>query len=131
MLEESVRRLAKGANFASLATVMPNGSLQVQVMWVDCDDDHVLINTEVHRQKYRNITANPTVTVLIISQENAWDYVEVRGKVVATETGPHAKAHLDSLALKYLKKVEYPRPITSERVIVKIKPERVVTYPST
>ena len=34
-------------------------------MWVDADDDHVLINTEVHRAKYKAISANPNVTVTI------------------------------------------------------------------
>ena len=29
------------------------------------DDDHVLINTEVHRAKYKAISANPNVTVTI------------------------------------------------------------------
>ncbi len=54
MIDDEVRELAKGVNYAVLTTVLPSGQLQSQVMWVDADDDHILINTEVHRQKFKN-----------------------------------------------------------------------------
>ena len=57
MLDEKTLELARGPNFASLATVMPDGTLQVHVMWVDADDDHILINTEVHRRKFKKARA--------------------------------------------------------------------------
>ena len=129
MLDDNVRRLATGANFASLATVMPSGDLQVQVMWVDCDEDHILVNTEVHRRKFLNLTADPRATVLIVNRDDPWDYVEVRGRVAETVTGPAARAHIDKLAHKYFGKETYPNPIVSERVIVKVAPTRVFKFP--
>ena len=129
MLDDKTLKLAKGANFASLATLMPDGTPQVHVMWVDADAEHILINTEVHRPKYRNMTANPTATVLIPNRENPYEYVEVRGEVVEAVTGPQARAHIDDLARKYMGVDEYPNPITSERVIMKIKPTRVFNFP--
>ena len=129
MLDENVRRLASEPNFASMATVMPSGDLQVQLMWVDCDDDHIVINTEVHRRKFLNLAANPTVTVLIVNRNDPWDYVEVRGRVAETVTGPEARAHIDQLAHKYLGADTYPNPIASERVMVRIRPSRIVKFP--
>ena len=70
MLEEGVRRLAKGKNFAAFTTLLPDGQPMTHVMWVDCDDEHVLINTERHRQKAKNIRRDPRVTVTI------WDQAE-------------------------------------------------------
>jgi general stress protein 26 len=55
-LHAVVLELARGQNFAALTTLLPNGHPQTQVMWVDADDQRLLINTEVHRQKFRNST---------------------------------------------------------------------------
>ena len=129
MLDKRVLRLARGANYASLATVMPDGSVQVHLMWVDADDEHILINTETHRPKYRNMMANPRATVMIPEWGNPWHFAEVRGEVVETVTGAEARSHIDALAHKYMGVGEYPNPITSERVIVKIAPERVLVFP--
>ena len=129
MLDDKTLRLARGPNFASLATLMPDGTPQVHVMWVDADDHHVLINTEVHRRKFKNMMANPKATVLIVHRDDPWSFVEVRGEVAETVTGPSARAHIDSLAHKYLGVDLYPNPITSERVIVKIAPKRIFRFP--
>lgn len=127
MLDELTLRLARGPNFASLATLMPGGSPQVHVMWVDTDGERILVNTEVHRRKFKNIAANPLATVLIIDRGDPWTYSEVRGEVVETVTGPEARAHIDALTRKYLGLDDYPNPITSERAILKIAPRRVFT----
>ena len=120
--------MARDPNFASMATIMPDGTLQVHVMWVDADEDHILINTEVHRRKFKNLMDNPTVTVLIVHRDDPWLYVEVRGEVTDTVTGPEARSHIDALSQKYLG-VDYPQPIVSERVMCKITPTRIVKFP--
>jgi general stress protein 26 len=51
-------------------------------MWVDADDQRLLINTEVHRQKFRNVERDPRVTVMIWDNEDPSRFVEVRGEVV-------------------------------------------------
>jgi hypothetical protein len=40
-----------------------------------------------------------------------------------------ARDHIDALAKRYMGEDEYPNPIQSERVILKIAPERVYTGP--
>jgi PPOX class probable F420-dependent enzyme len=126
MIDERTMELANGANYAVLASVLPNGHPQTHMMWVDTDGEHIIVNTEVHRQKFKNIGREPRVTVLIMETGNPWGWSEVRGTVVETITGPEARAHIDSLAKKYLDKEEYPNPIQSERVIVKIRPDKVI-----
>ena len=92
-------------------------------MWVDATDDHLLINTEVHRAKYRAVEANPSVTVTVWNAQNPYEYGEVRGTVAGEVRGPEARAHIDSLAQKYTG-ADYGNPIQSERVILQIVPER-------
>ena len=123
MLEEGVRRLAKGKNFAAFTTLLPDGRPMTHVMWVDCDDEHVLINTETHRQKARNVRRDPRVTVTIWDNDDPYRYAEVRGEVVETVAGPEARAHIDHLSLKYYGH-EYRNRIQSERVLLRIKPVR-------
>jgi len=123
MLDETAKLLAQDKNFAVFTTLMASGHPQSQVMWVDADEDFVIINTEVHRQKFRNIERDPRVTVTIIDGSNPYHYAEVRGRVVDTVRGPEARAHIDALSQKYMG-APYGGEIVSERVILKIVPER-------
>jgi PPOX class probable F420-dependent enzyme len=123
VLEEGVRRLAKGRNFAALTTLLPGGQPMTHVMWVDCDDEHVLINTETHRQKAKNMRRDPRVAVCIWDAADPYRYAEVRGEVVEIVGGPEARAHIDELSMKYHGH-QYRNRIVSERVIVRIKPLR-------
>jgi PPOX class probable F420-dependent enzyme len=122
-LDPAIRELAQGANFATISVHLPDGSIATHVMWVDADDDHVLINTEVHRAKFRAIEADPRVTVAVWSAENAYHYGEVRGRVVGTVRGEEARAHIDALSRKYTGH-DYGMTVQSERVILRIAPER-------
>ena len=70
MLSEKVRRLATGGNFASFTTLKADGQPCAQVMWVDSDADHIIINTEVHRAKFTNVQRDPRVVVLIIDKDD-------------------------------------------------------------
>lgn len=123
MLDDAVKALAQAKNFAALTTMLPNGQPMTHVMWVDADDEHILFNTETHRQKYKNIVNNPRVALAIIDSGNPYHYAEVRGTVVGEVTGPAARSHIDELSQKYTGG-PYGQPIQSERVIVQIAPDR-------
>lgn len=125
MIEDAVKALAQGKNFAALTTLMPDGQPQTHVMWVDCDDEHILINTEVHRRKYKNVEADPRVTVAIWNVDNPYSFAEVRGRVVETVTGDAALASINALSNKYTGG-DYAPEIQSERVILKIAPDRQI-----
>jgi PPOX class probable F420-dependent enzyme len=123
MLDEKTRSLAEAKNYAAVTTLMPDGTPQTTPLWVDTDGEHLLLNTEVHRQKYKNVERDPRVTVMIVDAANPYDYTEVRGEVVGTVTGPEARAHIDTLSHKYMG-ADYGNPIQSERVILKVAPRR-------
>ena len=126
VIDSDIKELASGPNFAVLTTILPGGQPQAHVMWVDCDDEHVLINTEIHRQKFRNIKRDPRVTVAIWDLKNPYRFVEVRGKVEETVAGQPARDHIDLLSMKYHGKPYNDRAIQSERVILKIAPSRTI-----
>ena len=121
-LDARITAFARADNFAVFTTLRGDGQPVSQPMWVDADDDFVLINTEKHRRKYRNVQADPRVTVTILDRNNPYVYVEVRGRVVEVVEGPQARAHIDTLSQKY---TGHPYPadgIKSERVLLKIQP---------
>ncbi|MGH9262415.1 MAG: TIGR03618 family F420-dependent PPOX class oxidoreductase [Acidimicrobiales bacterium] len=124
MLDDRIQQLAtQGRNIAAVTTLMPDGTPQTTPLWVDADDEHVLLNTEVHRQKFKNVARDPRVTVTIWDAEQPFLYGEVRGEVIETVTGPDARAHIDQLSQKYVGH-DYANPIQSERVILKVAPKR-------
>lgn len=129
MLDDKTIELAQGKNYAAISTVMSSGHPQTQMTWVDSDGEHIIVNTEIHRAKFKNLERNPLVTVLIMEDGNPWSYAEVRGHVAETIRGQEARDHIDKLAKKYLGKDDYPNPIQSERVMVKIAPDRIFVFP--
>jgi PPOX class probable F420-dependent enzyme len=126
MLSSRVKAVASADNFAALSTLLPDGTPQTNVMWVDHDDEHLLINTEVHRQKYKNIRRDPRVSVAIWRRDNPYSFIEVRGEVVGEVRGPDALAHIRALSKRYTGRDYTVAHIKSERVILKVRPTRVV-----
>lgn len=116
-LDADLEALAKGKNFAAITTLMPDGQPQTQIIWVDVDADHLVVNTTVGRQKYRNVLADPRITVTVFEDGNPYRYVEARGVVSSTQDGPPAAASIDALSEKYVGG-PYTMGPTDERVIL-------------
>ncbi len=115
-----------------LTTLMPDGTPQASMVWVDYDGEYVLINTTLERQKGRNMCHCPRVTLLVIDPKNSSRWIEVRGIVVEI-TQECAEAHADKLTQRYNPNKQhfygdiYPvsKKYEETRVIVKIEPIKV------
>lgn len=127
VIPQNYRDLFTKRAFASLTTLMPDGSPQTTPVWVDFDGDLVIFNSAKGRQKDRNVRRDPRVALAVIDPDNAYRYLEVRGKVVEiTEDG--AADHIDKMAKKYLGVDKYPYGQPGEvRVLYKIRPEHTTT----
>ena len=126
MIPESHLDLFSGKKaFASLATVMPDGSPQVTPVWFDYEGGKIRVNTARGRVKDRNMTQNARVALDVMDPENPYRHVQIRGRVASiSEEG--ADAHIDSLAKKYLGQDKYPfRQPGEVRVIYTIEPTTV------
>jgi PPOX class probable F420-dependent enzyme len=111
--------------FASLATLMPDGSPQVTPVWFDYADGKIRVNSAKGRTKTRNMKEGAPVALSIMDPDNAYRYLQVRGKVTrVTEQG--ASEHIDSLAKKYIGQDKYPWSRPGEvRVTFEITPQSV------
>ena len=126
-LDNKTIQMASGPNYATLTTLFKNGVPQTHVMWVDTDGENILINTEIHRFKYKNILKDPRVTVTIWKHDNPFKFVEIRGEVIAEITGQEARDNIDKLSEKYWEK-PCPFPIQSERIVLVIKSNKEVMF---
>lgn len=126
-IPDRFRDLLTKKAFASLATVMADGSPQVTPVWFDFDGTHLRVNSAKGRVKDRNMRRSGRVAVAILDPENPYRHMAIRGRVEEiTEAG--ADAHIDSLSKKYLGQDRYPNRRAGEiRVIYRIRPERVHT----
>jgi PPOX class probable F420-dependent enzyme len=103
---------------------MNDGSPQVTPTWVDIEEDIIMVNTAEGRLKHKNISRDPRIAICVVDQNNPYHMVTVRGI--------GADQHIDKLAKKYLGVDKYPGPKDypgQKRVILKIKPERVLYQP--
>ena len=114
-LDANVRRLLDAPNFASLATLMPDGSPKVEPVWVGREGDLVLIATDSRSLKGRNLDADGRVALSVTDYENPYEQVLIRGRVVETRDDNDLEV-LDALSRQYLGK-PFPRRKWSSRVV--------------
>jgi PPOX class probable F420-dependent enzyme len=109
--------------FASLATIMADGSPQVTPVWFDYQDGLIRVNSAEGRVKSRTLRPGAAVALSIMDPDNPYRYVQVRGRVGRVSKAG-ADAHIDRLAKKYLDKDKYPFARPGEvRVMYEIEPK--------
>jgi PPOX class probable F420-dependent enzyme len=125
--EEFKDLLTQKKAFAHLATLMKDGSPQSTPVWFDYANGRVRVNSAKGRVKTRNMTEGAQVALSILDPDNAYRYIQIRGRVArVTEDG--AEAHIDGLAKKYLGKDKYPFAQPGDiRVLFEIEPAKINT----
>ena len=116
-------KLLNAPNFATVATVMPDGSPEATVVWIESDADHVYFNTAMHRLKARNLQRNPHVAVTVFDPDDPYRGVAVRGRAELILEG--AAENVDRVSRAYTGEPFRELAPNEVRVIVKITPERI------
>lgn len=127
-LDDDARRLLDGANYAHLATLQPSGAPKNDVVWVGREGDLVLVATDAKSLKVRNVTADPRVSLSVVSFTDPYDQLLLRGRVVEVRADDDL-AVLDALSQKYLGE-PFPRRKWSQRVVLVIEPAQARAYRS-
>lgn len=104
VLDDAARDALSAGHLAHLATVNPDGSPQVTVVWVGIDGDEIVSAHLRRSQKVRNVERDPRVTVSLVTggrNEIGLDhYLTVRGRASVQEGG--AAELLQRMAHVYL-----------------------------
>jgi PPOX class probable F420-dependent enzyme len=112
--------------FATIATIQPDGQPQLSVVWIARDGDDLLVSTVKGRRKHLNLERDPRVTVLVYPRNSPYTYVEIRGTATMSEEG--GRELIDRLNAAYTGGERYTGDdgTDNERVVVRITAERVV-----
>ena len=126
-LPDDAKAMLDAPEFATIATLNPDGQPQLSVVWIERDGDEVLVSTIKGRQKHRNIARDPKVTVLVFPKDNPYAYTEIRGTATMTEEG--GRELIDRLCLAYTGGDRYTGDDDTDnvRVVVRITPTKVVS----
>ncbi|MBE8524385.1 PPOX class F420-dependent oxidoreductase [Amycolatopsis sp. H6(2020)] len=122
-LPEAVRALVDGRNFATVATLDPDGGPQTSVVWVGLDDGDLVFSATEDRRKVRNLRRDPRISVSITDAENPYRHTQLRGRV--TITPDPGKALPKTLSHKYLAQDPPPEGPETERVVVRLKVDKI------
>ncbi|MFB6085092.1 MAG: pyridoxamine 5'-phosphate oxidase family protein [Halorientalis sp.] len=125
-IPEAYHDLFEKATFAHVTTMLPDGRPHTTPVWVDydADADRLLVNTERHRRKAKNVENDPTISASMTDPDNPYRFLSITGEVEEVTT-EGAREHIDELALRYTGEEEYQQPIESERVILRIRADEV------
>lgn len=95
-LNDLATRLLNAPIFGHLATVRPDGSVQVNPMWFELDaaSGTLRFTHTTKRAKFRNLQANPNMTLEAIDPDNPSLYVEVRGKLAEAIPDPEGAQYV-------------------------------------
>src|ERR1700709_354192 len=103
--------------FGSLGTIRPDDTVQVNPMWFEYDGEHVRFTHTNKRGKFRNLQHNPTMSLLVIDDENPMSYLEVRRKLVACLEAPSGEFCV-RLGRRYGNPDTPPPPDKADRVVL-------------
>jgi PPOX class probable F420-dependent enzyme len=119
----AAQRLLDEPNFAHVVTLMADGTPQTTPVWIDRDGDVAVFNTAKGRVKHENLVRDPRVALSVLSPDNPYAYLQVRGRAEFVDEG--AREHIDKLSNKYLGKAYPSLQPGEQRVIVRVVAEDV------
>jgi PPOX class probable F420-dependent enzyme len=118
--------LLTGRNFAHVAAIRPDGTPHVSVVWIDAADDRVLVNSAVGRVKDRYLRRDPRVSVTVHEEADPYRWLRVDGVVEEFVTGEEAERHIDTLNRRYHDGEAWTYNPEQQRVMYRIRPDRVL-----
>jgi PPOX class probable F420-dependent enzyme len=122
--DEDVQELLAGRRHAVVGVNRAEGPPQLTVVWFLWDGETFRFSTTRSRAKYLNLKRDPSISLLIENVEKKF-YLVAYGRARLIEDGH------DELARPLLEKYQPERAAdpgwTSDRVIVELRPDRLLT----
>jgi PPOX class probable F420-dependent enzyme len=103
--------------FGNLGTIRPDDTVQVNPMWFEWDGEHLRFTHTTKRAKYRNLTHNPSMSLLVSDPDDPMRFLEVRGALVETIQDPTGSFYVH-LGRRYGNADTQPPPDSADRVIL-------------
>lgn len=125
---DAARAMLQQKVFAHLALVDERGRPHVTPVWVDVDeDDLVIVNTAEGRVKARLLQVGAPVALSCTDPATGYRYIAIRGTVVE-RTHEGALEQIDALSRKYHEGRPWSGRADEQRVTAKIRADHVKVY---
>ena len=111
------------SQFATLATVGPDGRPQLSEVWFLAENDTIAVSLNTSRQKTRNLRANPAVNLFLLDLAVPYRYLELRGDAEVVPDDGYSFA--DKVGAKYDADLRVHDQPGHSRIKVTIRPVRV------
>ncbi|HET9493888.1 MAG TPA: PPOX class F420-dependent oxidoreductase [Chloroflexia bacterium] len=98
LISDSARAFLRGRRFAVVATLNPDGTPQQSVMWYDVRGDTLIMNTQAHAVKVKNLRRDPRIYVCV---EDEYRYVNLAGRAEIDYDPARTQADIAALAERY------------------------------
>ena len=131
-LSKELKEAIDNNAFCAISTHLNNDEIQTHLMWVDYEEDYIVINTEKERKKTENIRSKANISLVIFHPTAMYSSWEVRGVVTEILSDKSADSHIDKLSLRYTGKPyrrehgqEWNYEKIKSRELWKIKPSKI------
>lgn len=125
-LDEEARKLLDDTHYAVVATLNRGGDPQTSVVWFVRQGDAAAFTSTRARQKVRNLQRDPRVSLTTFDPADPYRTVEIRG--VAEVEHDHGREFQIATNHKFLGQDPPPDPEGTERVVVRVVPEKVNVF---
>jgi PPOX class probable F420-dependent enzyme len=99
-IPDDVRALLSEPIFFNVATVNPDGSPQISIVWGDIDGDRFVFSTAEGRAKPRNLRRDPRIAVSFSPPDQPYRNLVLHGRAVEIEN--RGMGLIDRMARKYV-----------------------------
>jgi PPOX class probable F420-dependent enzyme len=129
MFSDDERALLDLPAFASLATLLPDGTPLLTVMWYRQEGDTLQMITPAASRKARNMAKDGRAAIVVTDPDNGYAYVEMRGRIELSNDPDANREALRAIATRYIG-AERAEPYVSgrdmsQRVLITFRPEHV------
>lgn len=132
MFSQDEQIILEMPSLARIATLMPDGSPQITVMWFRPEGNSLRMVTPASAKKVANLETDGRVAVVVEEPGNPYNFVEVRGTVEVLRDDAAARAELVKIAGRYIgERAEgYAAGLSAApRVLLIVTPLKTVHHP--
>jgi PPOX class probable F420-dependent enzyme len=93
--------LSTGRNFATIATIDPDGTPRQAVIWYAMDLDDLIVNSRVGRRWPTNLQRDSRLSVAVTDRDDGYRWVGLTGTAEPITDQATAQAHIAAMAWHY------------------------------
>ena len=128
-LDPKVVALLRRANFAHIATLMPDGSPNVTPVWIGVREDNVVFSSGESSLKVRNLRRDPRLALSAVDLNDPYEEVQIRGRVVDFRDDSSFEI-MDEISHKYTgKPFPFRSPEGRVALIIEVEKARYTKLP--